>query len=144
MRLKLLPLLLLVTLTACEQARNYNSWDYREFHGKVSQVRILQAGDTIVKDDNHPGEVTRTHVEEVKACELWIRVDSDYQSVDHKFLVQNGELLAKCALSQPGDDAAIQYHWEHDQKSPNDPKNFFYSWQCESNETYSCSREELP
>lgn len=160
--ISLLPLLLLV---GCESVKNYDSWDYRELHGKVSQVRILQAGDTIVKDDNHPvagaivghaliggakgaiigaalgsGDVTKTHVEEVKACELYVRFDG----VDHKFLIQNGELLSRCALSQPGDDAAIQFHWEHDQQSPNTAKTSLYTWQCESNEFNWCAKEEMP
>lgn len=164
-------LLSLMILAGCEAA-NYDSWDYKELHGKVSQVRILQAGDTIIKDNNHPvagaivghaliggttgtiigavagsGDVTKTHVEEVKACELWIQVDG----VDHKFLFQHSNydnlLLAKCALSQPGDDAVIQFHWEHDQKAPNTAKTSLYTWQCRTNEFNEfnwCAREEMP
>ena len=95
-------------------------------------MRILQNGETIVRNNNHPivgaiighaliggatgtiigaaagsGDKTATQTNELKACEIYIEVNG----TTHKFLTTSGDyLLSKCALAEPGDPAFIQVH----------------------------------
>jgi outer membrane lipoprotein SlyB len=166
MTIKILSLLLLLFLAGCSKSPDNLHWDYADIQGKVIQIRILQNGETIVHDENHPvvgaivghaviggtagaiigtvagsGDVTKEHTEEVAACELFIKTED---GTVHKFFLNGkGESTNKCALAQPGDEANVQKHWLHDSKSTTES---FFSWDCRTNWNggFNCAKEERP
>jgi hypothetical protein len=159
--LALFPLLFLV---ACADP-DLSHWDYSDIHGKVTQVRILQDDEIIVRDNDHPvagaiighaliggakgaiigavlgsGDKTTTQTNEFKACELFITTTD---GTVHEFHIDgNGDLATRCALAEPGDVAYVQRHWEHNSK---ETFQTYFSWECRSNwDYYSCAKEVQP
>lgn len=158
--LLLLPMLLLV---GCR----LDTWDYAQVEGTVSQVRILQNGETITRDHNHPvagavighaviggakgailgavigsGQVTATHTEEIAGCEIFITTHVNGQTQDRKFVLTNqySDLTKKCAMALPGDPALVQYHYLHGDHGTTED---FYTWECAYSGEVYCTKEEV-
>jgi len=146
-----LLLFLFAALIGCENT-DWMNWTYTEVPAKVAQVRILQNGKTIVRDDNNPvagaavgallfgplgavagaavgsGEKSTTQTNELKGCELFL------QTADgkiHKFLIEEaGQPLTKCALSEVGDATSMQLHQLRNSKTVQES---YVSWEWRVN-----------
>jgi len=137
--------ILLFVLIGCDTPH----WSYSEIPGKVTQVRILQSNETVVRDNDHPvagaivggmvagmkgaivgalvgsGSVTTTVVTELEACELSVQTEDGKM---HRFwLGRYSSEIKKCAMSQPGDPVYLQLHVLKDSAMVREQ---FFSWEC--------------
>jgi hypothetical protein len=149
MRKLLCLLLLLIGCNDMDKA----GWSYQDVPAKVTQVRILQNGETIVRDDDHAvagaviggvvthsvpgaivgaiigsGEKATTHIEELRACHLYVETEDGQKA---KFeLGSSDSQINSCVLAEVGDKIIIQFGVL---KGPSGKIYENYtSWKCDS------------